>query len=394
MSVTYGPRRGVMINALTGDNFDADFRKFLRAIDALLFCSVVNLSTSAPPGSPANGDAYIVKATGTGAWAGHDNAIAIWTTDNPAGSVWEFYPAAGGMIVYSIADVALAAWNGSAWAAVGGGGGGGGGSSTLAGDTDVSITSPVDAQVLTYDGPSGKWKNETPSGGGGGGGSSTLAGDTDVSITSPVDAQVLTYDGPSGKWKNETPSGGGGGGGIPAGTPLTIGVRGTGSNPGWSNYTFWTGIFGEFVLQPSATKFKIRLSAIGGTGISIASAYLVATARGGSTVLASPAPLQITFNSGSAAYATPFSGASATNPFYLDSDAMTASIDCEHDWYIYIYLDADGTGYNGGIVLWGASGGPGAMAAGHNSGSLIPIAGGTVGSLSASVPLVVLVMAG
>ena len=124
MSVTNGPRRGLMINALTGENFDADFRKLLRALDALLMCSVLDKSHSAPPGSPANGDAYIVKATGSGAWSGHDDAIAIWTTDNPAGNVWEFYPAAEGIIVFSIADAGLLAWDGAAWSAVGGGGGG------------------------------------------------------------------------------------------------------------------------------------------------------------------------------------------------------------------------------------------------------------------------------
>jgi hypothetical protein len=113
-----------MINALTGDSFDADFRKLLRGIDALLAAAVINLTTSAPPGSPANGDAYIVKATGTGAWAGHDNAIAIWTTDNPAGNAWEFYPAAEGMIVANVFDSLLYFWNGSAWTAVGAGGGG------------------------------------------------------------------------------------------------------------------------------------------------------------------------------------------------------------------------------------------------------------------------------
>ena len=157
MSVTNGPRRGLMINALTGDNFDANFRAFLRAIDALLMCAVINRSTSAPPGSPANGDAYIVQATGTGAWAGHDNAIAIWTTDNPlAGSgEWEFYPAANGLFVYSVADTAVYFWNGTAWTAVGGGGGGG--SSTLAGDTDVTIATPAAGQLLTYNGS--KWVN-------------------------------------------------------------------------------------------------------------------------------------------------------------------------------------------------------------------------------------------
>lgn len=46
--------------------------------------------------------------------------------------------------------------------------GGGGGSSSLAGLTDVDLTTPTDGQVLTYDGNNSKWVNANASGGGGG----------------------------------------------------------------------------------------------------------------------------------------------------------------------------------------------------------------------------------
>jgi len=82
----------------------------------------------------------------------------------------------------------------------GGGGGGGGGSSTLAGLTDVSLTSPTDGQVLAYDAVNQLWKNS--SSGGGGGGSSTLAGLSDVDITSPSNGQILAYNSTSQKWEN------------------------------------------------------------------------------------------------------------------------------------------------------------------------------------------------
>ena len=194
MSVTNGPRRGLMINALTGDNFDANFRAFLRVIDALLMCSVIDRTTSAPPGSPANGDAYIVQAAGSGAWLGHDNAVAIWTTDNPAAGAgeWEFYAAAGGLLVYSVADATIYFWNGTAWTAVAGGGG----SSTLAGDSDVTISSPTVGQLLTYSGT--KWINYA----------ATLEADSDVLIASPANLDLLTFDTASGKWKNKPAAGG------------------------------------------------------------------------------------------------------------------------------------------------------------------------------------------
>lgn len=47
----------------------------------------------------------------------------------------------------------------------------------------------------------GTWA--VPSGGGGG---STLTGDSDVSIATPSNNQVLTYNGTSGKWTNQTPA--------------------------------------------------------------------------------------------------------------------------------------------------------------------------------------------
>jgi hypothetical protein len=250
-----------MINALTGDGFDSNFRTFLRAIDALLMCSVLDKTLSAPPGSPANGDAHIVKPTGTGAWAGHDNAVAIWTTDNPAAlsGEWEFYAAANGVLVYNVADTTVYFWNGSAWTGVTGAGAASqagveqnsyvyaadtgaanayvvtlspvptivagaevifkasnanSGASTLTvnggsaipikkNGTTALVTGDITAgQIITvvYDGTNFQIQGGT---GAGGGGSSTLAGDTDVLLASPANLDVLTYDTASTKWKNK-----------------------------------------------------------------------------------------------------------------------------------------------------------------------------------------------
>lgn len=82
---------------------------------------------------------------------------------------------------------------------------GGGGSSTLAGLTDVSLSSPTDGQGLIYDATNQEWVN----GNVGGGGSSTLSGLTDTDITTPSNGQILKYDATSSKWINATASGGG-----------------------------------------------------------------------------------------------------------------------------------------------------------------------------------------
>lgn len=81
----------------------------------------------------------------------------------------------------------------------------GGGASDLDDLTDVTISTPVDGQVLTYDSGTNQWVNENlPAG------VTTLDGLSDVTITSVADGQVLTYDSGTGQWVNETPTGGGG----------------------------------------------------------------------------------------------------------------------------------------------------------------------------------------
>jgi hypothetical protein len=60
----------------------------------------------------------------------------------------------------------------------------------------------------------------------GGGGSTTLAGDTDVTITTPADGQLLSYNAASSKWENAAPPSGGAS--VPLGAVHTFGV----SQPG------------------------------------------------------------------------------------------------------------------------------------------------------------------
>lgn len=76
------------------------------------------------------------------------------------------------------------------WVQVGGTGGGGG-SSTLAGDTDVAIASPVGGQVLGYNGSTAKWVNQNVAGVGATTQTAQLG--ADVTMTS---ANTF-YDGPS-----------------------------------------------------------------------------------------------------------------------------------------------------------------------------------------------------
>jgi len=181
MSVSNGPNLGVMINAVTGDSFPTDFRKLLRAIDVLLQVSVKSKTLSAPPGSPANGDRYIVASGATGAWSGHSTHIAVWTTDNPASpsGVWEFYTPQQGWMVPNLGDSTVYVFLSGAWTALSGGGGG-----ALAALSDVVLSSVANGDVLTYNSGSSKWVNAAPSGGGGSG---NVNGDTHPVSPSPFD---------------------------------------------------------------------------------------------------------------------------------------------------------------------------------------------------------------
>lgn len=82
----------------------------IRALDALVQISVADRDLATPPGSPAEGDRYIVAAGATGAWAGHDGKIAAWQD-----AAWMLYAPAEGWIAWVADENALLAFDGAAW---------------------------------------------------------------------------------------------------------------------------------------------------------------------------------------------------------------------------------------------------------------------------------------
>lgn len=69
-------------------------------IDDWLLPFSVKSKTATPPGSPANGDAYIVGVGATGAWAGKDNKLTKFTTSRS----WVFNDSPEGRPIYNEAD--------------------------------------------------------------------------------------------------------------------------------------------------------------------------------------------------------------------------------------------------------------------------------------------------
>lgn len=63
-----------------------------------------------PPGSPADGDCYLVAASGTGAWSGHDGAIAFRVN-----TAWAFITAIEGFTAWVNDENVFIGYDGAAW---------------------------------------------------------------------------------------------------------------------------------------------------------------------------------------------------------------------------------------------------------------------------------------
>ena len=126
MTVTLGPRLGLMLNAAAGDAHPNEFRDFLRGMDALCQISAKSRTTAAQPSSPTNGDTYILPASATGtAWGGKAaGTIAYYTTQQTITSGgtestvsgWDFFTPKRGYIA-NVEDEGDACYrhNGSTW---------------------------------------------------------------------------------------------------------------------------------------------------------------------------------------------------------------------------------------------------------------------------------------
>jgi hypothetical protein len=73
--------------------------------------------TLAPPGSPADGDCYVIAGAGTGGWAGKDQKIAFRMSTG-----WLYITPIEGMLAYMQDENSRYVFDGSAWAVDGSGG--------------------------------------------------------------------------------------------------------------------------------------------------------------------------------------------------------------------------------------------------------------------------------
>lgn len=94
-----------------GATGDVAFKKAARVLDGMLHIKIVSSTASSPedlPFRPNPGEVFLVNSSGSGAWGGHSNDIAIGaetidptipSTYNTA-AAWEFVTPAEGFIVW------------------------------------------------------------------------------------------------------------------------------------------------------------------------------------------------------------------------------------------------------------------------------------------------------
>jgi hypothetical protein len=82
----------------------------LRILDAAIQISVLDVTRTSAPVSPAAGERHVVASGATGAWAGHVNTIASWQD-----GAWAFLTPHTGWCIWSVADDVMFVFDGTHW---------------------------------------------------------------------------------------------------------------------------------------------------------------------------------------------------------------------------------------------------------------------------------------
>jgi hypothetical protein len=82
----------------------------LRLLDTLVQLAVLERGVDAPPGSPAEGERWIVGGSPTGAFSGHADEVAAWQD-----AAWQFSAPQPGWVAFVVDEATLYYWTGSSW---------------------------------------------------------------------------------------------------------------------------------------------------------------------------------------------------------------------------------------------------------------------------------------
>jgi hypothetical protein len=108
MSTT--PRSSLPLLAAAQAQKHVTHNEALVALDALTCARLLDRDLSAPPSSPADGDTYLVKATGSGDWTGQSGNIA-YATDG----AWRFTQPFAGLMAFVADESIFVVYTGSSW---------------------------------------------------------------------------------------------------------------------------------------------------------------------------------------------------------------------------------------------------------------------------------------
>lgn len=84
----------------------------LKKLGGLSHLMVKDRDLTTPPGSPANGDRYIIPSGATGVWAGRTNQVAVRVA-----AAWEYYVPAIGWIAYLEDEQKITVFKSGGWSA-------------------------------------------------------------------------------------------------------------------------------------------------------------------------------------------------------------------------------------------------------------------------------------
>lgn len=88
---------------------EVPFNEFLLAVDVFTGLKIIDRDLTAPPGSPTDGDAYIVATGGTGDFAGQDGDVAYYFAG------WRFVTPWEGLIARIADEDLLVQYDGASW---------------------------------------------------------------------------------------------------------------------------------------------------------------------------------------------------------------------------------------------------------------------------------------
>lgn len=104
------PRFGLPFIAQGQAQKEVTHNDALVRLDALIDLYIIDRDLAAPPGSPGDGDAYLVAAIPTGAWAGQAGNIAYCIDGG-----WRFYVPVKGLVAYVADEQTIIVFTASGW---------------------------------------------------------------------------------------------------------------------------------------------------------------------------------------------------------------------------------------------------------------------------------------